>query len=86
MSGTRTDGTRVRRNFPTRAEALEGMAEEEEMLANLPAPRRTVRSTLDADQLSDAETAVQMAGGRPVSRLVVTGRADIVRDFQTDVV
>ena len=70
VSGTRNDGTRIRRNFNSKAEALQGLAAEEENAANQPEPRQMLRTSLSSDQLSDAEAAVQAAGGRQLSRLV----------------
>ena len=70
VSGTRLDGTRVRQNFANKAEALQVQAQEEGNAAGLPDQRRTQRTTLTPQQLSDAEVAVRAAPHRPLSGAV----------------
>lgn len=70
VSGTAPDGRRVRRNFKDKAEAIEVLADMEAELRGVPLERRSQRTTLTANQLSDAEAALQAAGGRQLAPIV----------------
>jgi len=70
VSGTRPDGSRVRKNFTRKADALQAQAEEESAADGIPNQRQLQRTSLTPQQLSDAETAVRATPHRPLARTV----------------
>src|SRR5882724_3655262 len=58
-------GVRIRKNFPTREEAAAEKAALEIKAAQTANGLRTVATTLTADQVRDAETAVRRLAGQP---------------------
>lgn len=69
--GTKPDGTRVRKNFADKIEALQELADLEALLqggvTNAPKAQRTL---LTPEEISDAEVAIRAAGGRGVAKLI----------------
>jgi integrase len=70
VSGTGSDGRRVRKNFKFKADAIEMMADKEAELTETSGARRHQQTTLDSNQISDAEAAIQGIGGRQLSHLI----------------
>ena len=65
------DGTRVRKNFRDKADAVRELADLEQEYEGSPEPRRPLRTLLSAEQLSDAESAIQQIGeGASLSQIV----------------
>jgi integrase len=62
ISGTLPDGTRVRRNFHDKADALRELHDLELEIVQSPEPRQALRTLLTAEQLADAESAFQQIG------------------------
>lgn len=77
VSGMRADGTRVRRNFPTRTEAVQAMADYEAGYDGADGGLTTRRTRLSEEQLADAEAAITAAGGR--SLVTIVARHDALR-------
>ena len=69
--GTKPNGTRVRKNFADKVDALEELADLEKELqgavTNTPRPQRTL---LTPEEISDAEVAIRAAGGRGLAKLI----------------
>jgi integrase len=70
VSGTKTDGTRVRQNFNLKSEALQTLADLEGETTGRVIVHRNQRTRLTADQLADAEAAMLASPGRKLSDLV----------------
>ncbi len=70
VTGTKLDGTRIRQNFKEKSDALLRLTELEQEIEGKSDPRRTVKTTLSPEQLSDAETAFQQLGGYGLSKVV----------------
>ena len=69
VTGTTEDGTRIRRNFANRAEALQEQADLEVEFLGGQEHRKALRTSLNADQLLDADSALQLVGGMSLSTL-----------------
>ncbi|MGJ8724580.1 MAG: tyrosine-type recombinase/integrase [Roseibacillus sp.] len=70
VAGTMPDGTRVRKNFPTKAEALQQQSDLELEADGFAEQRPTQRTSLTVEQLADAEAAFQQIGLRSLSTIV----------------
>ena len=70
VTGTKKDGTRVRKNFSNRAEATQEQADLEVEFAGGHEHRKAVRTSLEPDQLADAEAAMRLVGGASLSTVV----------------
>lgn len=70
VTGTKKDGTRVRKNFGNRAEALQDQADLEVEFAGGQEHRKAARTSLGPDQLSDAEAAMKLVNGMSLSTVV----------------
>jgi hypothetical protein len=70
VSGTLPDGTRVRKNFPQKADAINFKAELELAASENPTEAVLRPTRLSVDQLADAETAAEVAGDRSLSEIV----------------
>lgn len=69
--GTKPDGTRVRKNFSDKIEALQELADlEEELKGAVNSAPRAQRTLLSPEEISDAEVAIRAADGRGVAKLV----------------
>lgn len=66
VTGTKADGTRVRQNFKTEAEALGRKQELEIEAANVQVDHRVVTTRLRPDQLAEAELAYTEMKGKPI--------------------
>ena len=70
VTGTKPDGTRVRKNFADKADALKEISDLELDVAGSPEKHRSLRTTLTQEQLSDAESAFHQAGSLSLSKIV----------------
>lgn len=70
VSGNKADGTRVRQNFPSRAEAVQAMADYEAGYDDSGGHLVTRRTRLTEAQLADAEAAITAAKGRSLASIV----------------
>ena len=70
ITGTKVDGTRVRKNFPTRAAAFDTRADLETEAAEGQATVTLRKTTLSAEQLSDAEAALLNSPGKSIAAIV----------------
>jgi integrase len=70
VTGTKPNGTRVRKNFADKPDALREIADLELDVAGTPEDRRSLRTTLTQEQLSDAESALLQAGSFQLSKIV----------------
>jgi integrase len=70
VTGTKKDGTRVRKNYSNRAEAVQEQADLEVDFAGGQEHRKAARTSLGPDQLSDAEAAIKLANGMSLSTVV----------------
>ncbi len=70
VTGTKLDGTRVRRNFSEKAEAVQNLADLETEIEGQVELPRVKRTRLSTEELTDAESAVLSAAGRKVSEIV----------------
>ena len=70
VTGTQKDGTRVRKNYANRAEAVQEQADLEVEFAGGQEHRKAVRTSLESDQLSDAESALKLLNGMSLSTVV----------------
>lgn len=68
--GTKPDGTRVRKNFSNKAEALRTLGDLELEASGEPETRKAHRTSLTPAQLADAEAAVLHAQGQELSKIV----------------
>lgn len=69
--GTKPDGTRVRKNFSDKIEALQELADlEQDLQGTVSSGPRAQRTLLTAEEISDAEVAIRAAGGKGVAKLV----------------
>lgn len=69
--GTKPDGTRVRKNFSDKIEALQELADlEEDLKGAVSSAPRAQRTLLSPEEISDAEVAIRAADGRGVAKLV----------------
>lgn len=69
------DGTRVRKNFKDKADAIRELADLELEIEENPEPRKPLRTLLTAQQLADAESAhQQVKHGKPLSQVVADYR------------
>lgn len=70
ITGTKPDGTRIRKNFLEKAEAIQTLADlEADLTGRVDAPR-IQRTRLSAEELASAESAILSASGRDVSAIV----------------
>jgi integrase len=70
VTGTKRDGARVRKNFVDRTEAVQEQADQEVEFAGGQEHRKSVRTSLGPDQISDAEAAIKMVDGTSLSTVV----------------
>lgn len=70
VTGTKPDGTRVRRNFAEKADALKELADLELEVEGTPERARSLRTTLTQEQLADAEAAFMQSGCKSLSEIV----------------
>ncbi len=70
VTGTKKDGTRVRKNYSNRAEAVQEQADLEVEFAGGQEHRKAARTSLGPDQLSDAEAAIKLVNGMSLSTVV----------------
>jgi integrase len=70
VTGTKPDGTRVRKNFPSKSDGLRELGQLELAAAGTPEPLKLQRTFLSPDQISDAEAAFRQTGGQSLSRIV----------------
>lgn len=70
VTGTKTDGTRVRQNFAEKAEAIQTLADLEAEVAGYVEVSKTQRTRLSGEELASAEAAILAAAGRDVSTIV----------------
>jgi hypothetical protein len=69
--GTKPDGTRVRKNFSDKIEALQELADlEEDLKGAVSSAPRAQRTLLSPEEISDAEVAIKAADGRGVAKLI----------------
>jgi integrase len=69
VTGTKKNGTRIRKNFADRSDAIQEQADLEVEFAGGEEHRRALRTSLNLDQLLDAESAVQLVGGTSLLKL-----------------
>ncbi len=70
VTGTKPDGTRIRKNYPGKSAALRELGDLELEAAGTPEPLKPQRTFLSTEQISDAEAAFRLSGGRSLARLV----------------
>jgi integrase len=70
VTGTMPNGTRVRKNFADKREALKEIADLELEVVGTPERQRSLRTSLTQEELSDAESALLQAGGLTLSKIV----------------
>jgi integrase len=70
VAGTKPDGTRIRKNYPKKSDALRELSDLELEAEGTPEPLKPQRTFLSTEQISDAEAAVRHAGGRSLARIV----------------
>lgn len=70
VTGTTREGTRVRKNYSTKAEALQTISDLELQDEGLAEERVARRTSLSIDQLAEAEAAFQKIANRGLSTLV----------------
>ena len=70
VTGTKSDGTRVRKNFAEKAEAIQTLADLEAEIAGRVEVSQTRRTRLSAEELAAAEAAILAASGRDVPAIV----------------
>ena len=69
--GTKPDGSRVRKNFADKIEALQELADfEADLLGAVSNAPRAQRTLLTPEEISDAEVAIRAVDGRGVAKLV----------------
>jgi hypothetical protein len=67
---TKPDGTRVRKNFAEKAEAIQTLADLEAEVAGRVEVSKTQRTRLSAEELAAAEAAILADSGRDISAIV----------------
>jgi integrase len=70
VTGTKQDGTRIRKNYSDKSEALQEQADLEMEVVGKPEQRRALRTSLSAEQLSVAESVLQQVGQLDLSKVV----------------
>lgn len=70
VTGRMPDGTRVRQNFKEKTDALQRLADLELETEGKPDPRRSAKTLLSPEQLSDAEAAVHQLNNRSLSQAI----------------
>lgn len=70
VSGTKLDGTRVRKNFKNKADALKELSDLELDVEGQSETRKSLRTSLTPEQLTDAETAFQQIGSQSLSKII----------------
>lgn len=70
VTGTKSDGTRVRKNFKNEAEAIRARNDLELEATGYQETHRVLRTAFTASQLADAEAAAQQAGSQKLSKIV----------------
>jgi integrase len=70
VTGSKADGTRVRKNFSERADAIQEMADLEAEFGGVTVAPKVQRTRLSAEEISDAEAAIRHVGGRKLALLV----------------
>lgn len=69
--GTKPNGTRIRKNFADKLEAIQELADLEEELKGVVSHNpKSQRTRLTPEQISDAESALKTAPGRALAKLV----------------
>lgn len=71
VTGYKNDGTRVRRNYKDKGDAIESKNKLELENSGVGRSSKLQRTTLSNEQLSDAETAVAKAGGNTLTHQIV---------------
>lgn len=75
VTGTKSDGSRVRKNFATKAEAVQKMADLESEFEGVVVAPKVQRTRLTGEEISDAEAAMRHAGGRKLAQVMTHYRA-----------
>ncbi|MBN8460917.1 MAG: hypothetical protein J0M04_24060, partial [Verrucomicrobia bacterium] len=70
VTGSKSDGTRIRKNFSRKAEAAQEVADLESELLGQPVAQKSQRTKLSTDEIAEAEAAKLAAPGRSVSKIV----------------
>jgi integrase len=70
VTGTKSDGTRIRKNFSEKREAVQEMADLESSDTGHDEAARSQRTRLTPDQLADAEAAISGIGNRKLADLI----------------
>lgn len=70
ISGSHSDGTRVRQNFADKVDALRKLGDLEMEVHGNPEPRKSVRTLLSPEEVSEAEVAVQQLEGEGLTNVV----------------
>lgn len=70
VTGTMPDGRRIRKNFDEKIDAVQHMADLELEIEGHSESRKTQKTSLTAEQLADAESAVQQLSGMSLSGAV----------------
>jgi integrase len=70
VTGTSPDGTRIRKNFREKSEAVQTLADLEMEAGDMPEKRLARRTSLSPQQLADAESACEQAGLLKLSKIV----------------
>lgn len=70
VTGTKADGTRVRKNFSSKPEAAQEVADLEADMLGQPVTQKTQRTKLSSDEIAEAEAAKLAAPGRNISKIV----------------
>jgi integrase len=70
VTGTKADGSRVRKNFSERTDALQEMADHEADFEGTATAPKVQRTRLTTEQISEAEAAIRHSGDRNLAKLV----------------
>lgn len=71
ITGTKPDGSRVRKNFPDKITALQELADlEADLQSAVSSGPRAQRTLLTPEEISDAEVAIRAADGRGLATLI----------------
>ena len=70
VTGSKADGTRVRKNFSERTDAIQEMADLEAEFGGTVVAPKVQRTRLTIEEISDAEAAIRHAGGRKLANVM----------------
>jgi integrase len=70
VTGTKIDGTRVRKNFSEKSDAIQEQADQEAAFAGAAIATKVQRTRLSVEEISDSEAAILHSGGRKLSKVV----------------